>query len=146
MTSAKLGAVVMAALVLMYVALLGQKGYLFLLEPNLVAKVIGGAILVIPFVGAWAIYRELRFGLAIEKLGKLLENEGNWPRFRFGVLPSGRANKAEAIQEFQEYKDAALADEDNWRKWFALGLIYDACGDRKRARSAMRQAIERSQR
>jgi len=146
MTSAKLGAVVMAALVLMYVALLGQKGYLFLLEANPVAKVIGGSILVIPVVGAWAIYRELRFGLAIEKLGKLLENEGNWPRFRFGVLPSGRANKAEAIQEFQEYKDAALADEDNWRKWFALGLIYDACGDRKRARSAMRQAIERSQR
>ena len=146
MTSAKLGAVVMAALVLMYVALLGQKGYLFLLEANPVAKVIGGSILVIPFVGAWAIYRELRFGLAIEKLGKLLENEGNWPRFRFGVLPSGRANKAEALQEFQEYKDAALADEHNWRKWFALGLIYDACGDRKRARSAMRQAIERSQR
>jgi tetratricopeptide (TPR) repeat protein len=146
MTSAKLGAVVMAALVLMYVALLGQKGYLFLLESNPVAKVIGGSILVIPVVGAWAIYRELRFGLAIEKLGKLLENEGNWPRFRFGVLPSGRANKAEALQEFQEYKDAALADEDNWRKWFALGLIYDACGDRKRARSAMRQAIERSQR
>ncbi|NDC19720.1 MAG: hypothetical protein EBZ87_05570, partial [Microbacteriaceae bacterium] len=82
--------------------------------------------------------------MAIEKLGKLLENEGNWPRFRFGVLPSGRANKAEALQEFQEYKDAALADENNWRKWFALGLIYDACGDRKRARSAMRQAIERS--
>lgn len=146
MTSAKLGAVVMAALVLMYVALLGQKGYLFLLEANPVAKVIGGSILVIPVVGAWAIYRELRFGLAIEKLGKLLENEGNWPRFRFGVLPSGRANKAEALQEFQEYKDAALADEDNWRKWFALGLIYDACGDRKRARSAMRKAIERSQR
>ena len=146
MTSAKLGAVVMAALVLMYVALLGQKGYLFLLEANPVAKVIGGSILVIPVVGAWAIYRELRFGLAIEKLGKLLENEGNWPRFRFGVLPSGRANKAEALQEFQEYKDAALADENNWRKWFALGLIYDACGDRKRARSAMRQAIERSQR
>ena len=146
MTSAKLGAVVMAALVLMYVALLGQRGYLFLIEANPVAKVIGGSILVIPFVGAWAIYRELRFGLAIEKLGKLLENEGNWPRFRFGVLPSGRANKAEALQEFQEYKDAALADEDNWRKWFALGLIYDACGDRKRARSAMRQAIERSQR
>jgi len=146
MTSAKLGAVVMAALVLMYVALLGQKGYLFLLEPNPVAKAIGGSILIIPIVGAWAIYRELRFGLAIEKLGKLLENEGNWPRFRFGVLPSGRANKAEALQEFQEYKDAALADEENWRKWFALGLIYDACGDRKRARSAMRQAIESSQR
>jgi tetratricopeptide (TPR) repeat protein len=145
MTSAKLGAVVMSALVVMYLALLGQKGYLFLVEPNPVAKVMGIAILGFPLIGAWTIYRELRFGLAVEKLGAQLEAEGAWPRFKFKVLPSGRANKAEALQEFQEYKDAALADENNWRNWFALGLIYDACGDRKRARSAMRKAIERSQ-
>jgi hypothetical protein len=44
MTSAKLGAVVMSALVVMYLALLGQKGYLFLVEPNPVAKVMGIAI------------------------------------------------------------------------------------------------------
>lgn len=145
MAPAKLGAVVMSALVVMYLALLGQKGYLFLMEPNAVAKVMGFCILVLPLIGAWTIYRELRFGLAIEKLGIRLEAEGAWPRFRFSVMPSGRANKAEALQEFQEYKDAALEDETNWRKWFALGLIYDACGDRKRARSAMRQAIARSQ-
>jgi len=145
MTSAKLGAVVMSALVVMYLALLGQKGYLFLVEPNPVAKVMGIAILGLPLIGAWTIYRELRFGMAVEKLGAQLEAEDAWPRFKFKVLPSGRANKAEALQEFQEYKDAALADENNWRNWFALGLIYDACGDRKRARSAMRKAIERSQ-
>ncbi len=145
MTSAKLGAVVMSALVVMYLALLGQKGYLFLMEPNIVAKIMGVAILVLPLVGVWTIYRELRFGLAIERLGVRLEAEGAWPRFRFSVLPSGRANKTQALQEFQEYKDAALADETNWRTWFALGLIYDACGDRKRARAAMRQAIARSQ-
>jgi tetratricopeptide (TPR) repeat protein len=145
MAPAKLGAVAMSALVVMYLALLGQKGYLFLLEPNIVAKVMGFCILVLPLIGAWTIYRELRFGMAIEKLGAKLEAEGAWPRFRFSVMPSGRANKAEALQEFQEYKEAALEDETNWRKWFALGLIYDACGDRKRARSAMRQAIARSQ-
>lgn len=135
----------MAALVVMYLALLGQRGILFVLEPNPVAKVMGIAILLLPLVGAWSIYRELRFGLAIERLGKRLEEEGQWPRFRFSIMPSGRANKAEALQEFQEFKDAALADESNWRRWFALGLIYDACGDRKRARAAMRQAILRAQ-
>lgn len=135
----------MAALVVMYLALLGQRGILFVLEPNPVAKVMGIAILLLPLVGAWSIYRELRFGLAIERLGKRLEGEGQWPRFRFSIMPSGRANKAEALQEFQEFKDAALADESNWRRWFALGLIYDACGDRKRARAAMRQAILRAQ-
>ena len=61
-------------------------------------------------------------------------------------MPSGRAVKAEALQEFGDYKQAAESDPDNWRKWFALGLIYDACGDRKRARLAMRKAIVLSKR
>lgn len=146
MTSAKLGAVIMSALVLMYLALLGQQGYLFLIQPSPVAKVMGFCILILPLFGAWGIYRELRFGLAIEKLGKALEDEDAWPRFEFSVLPSGRANKAEAMLEFEKYQVAATNDPENWKSWFALGLIYDACGDRKRARGAMRKAIERSKR
>lgn len=146
MTSAKLGAVVMSALVVMYFALLGQQGYLFITQPSPVSKVMGFFILILPLFGAWGIYRELRFGLAIEKLGKTLEAEGAWPRFEFSVMPSGRANKAEAMLEFDKYRDEASNNPDNWRSWFALGLIYDACGDRKRARGAMRKAIERSKR
>lgn len=146
MSSAKLGAVVMSALVFMYLALLGQQGYLFLIQDNLVSKAMGIAILILPFFGLWGIIAELRFGLAIEKIGKQLEAEGAWPRFRFGVLPSGRANKAEAMQEFGEYKEKAEADPENWRSWFSLGLIYDACGNRKLARAAMRKAIALNQR
>lgn len=146
MTSAKLGAVIMSALVVMYLALLGQQGYLFLIQPSPVAKVMGFCILILPLFGAWGIYRELRFGLAIEKLGRALEDEGAWPRFEFSVMPSGRANKAEAMLEFEKYQVAATNDPENWRSWFSLGLIYDACGDRKRARGAMRKAIATSKR
>ena len=146
MTSAKLGAVIMSALVVMYLALLGQQGYLFLIQPSPVAQVMGFCILILPLFGAWGIYRELKFGLAIEKLGKALEDEGAWPRFEFSVMPSGRANKAEAMLEFEKYQVAATKEPDNWRSWFALGLIYDACGDRKRARGAMRKAIATSKR
>jgi hypothetical protein len=141
MAGAKLGALVMAALVLMYVALMSQQGYLFLIQPNPVSRVMGFVILVLPVFGAWGIYRELRFGISVEKLGRQLEAEGAWPRFKFSVMPSGRANKTEALQEFGDYKEAAESDPENWRNWFALGLIYDACGDRKRARLAMRKAI-----
>ncbi|MFM8927391.1 MAG: hypothetical protein ACKOFA_04230 [Rhodoluna sp.] len=141
MTGAKLGAVVMAALVFMYLVLMGQQGYYFLIQENLVSKAMGFFILILPLFGLWGIIRELRFGLAIEKLGKLLEQEDAWPRFRFGFMPSGRANKAEALQEFPEYAQKAEADPENWRSWFALGLIYDACGNRKLARKAMRKAI-----
>jgi len=146
MTGAKIGAVVMSALVIMYIALLGQQGYLFFIQENPVAKSMGVAILVLPLVGFWGIFRELRFGLAVEKLGKILDTEKGWPIFEFSLKPSGRAVKAEALLEFEKYREEANADPENWRKWFALGLIYDACGDRKRARMAMRKAIDRSQR
>ncbi|NBW72980.1 MAG: hypothetical protein EBR26_01020 [Microbacteriaceae bacterium] len=146
MTGAKLGAVVMAALVLMYLALMGQQGYYFLIQENWVSKAMGFFILILPIFGLWGIFRELRFGLAIEKLGKVLEQEDAWPRFRFGVMPSGRAIKTEALQEFPEYAQKAEADPENWRSWFTLGLIYDACGNRKLARKAMRKAIALNQR
>jgi hypothetical protein len=136
----------MAALVLLYVALLGQQGYLFLIQDNFVSKIMGLSILVLPLFGFWGILRELSFGLKVEKLGKTLEDEKGWPSFEFSIRPSGRAVKSEALLEFEKFRVAAEQDPSNWRKWFALGLIYDACGDRKRARMAMRKAIESSQR
>ncbi len=146
MTGAKLGAVVMSALVVLYLALMGQQGYYFLIQDNLVPKAMGFFILILPVFGFWGILRELRFGLAIEKLGRKLEAEDAWPRFKFGFMPSGRANKNEALQEFPDYKQRAESDPENWRSWFALGLIYDACGNRKLARKAMRKAIALNQR
>lgn len=143
---AKLGALGMSVLVVFYIVLLGQQGYLFLMQDNLVSQIMGASILVLPVFGVWGIFRELKFGLAVEKLGQKLENEKGWPSFEFSLRPSGRAVKAEALLEFDKFREAAEADPENWRKWFALGLIYDACGDRKRARMAMRKAIESSQR
>jgi hypothetical protein len=146
MSKAKLGAIGMAALVVLYVVLLGQQGYLFVMQDDPTGKVMGFFILVLPAFGIWGIFRELKFGLNIEKLGKTLEDEKGWPSFEFSIRPSGRAVKSEALLEFEKFRVAAEADPENWRKWFALGLIYDACGDRKRARMAMRKAIETSQR
>jgi hypothetical protein len=146
MSRAKIGAVFMAALVLVYVVLLGRQGYLFFMQDEPVGKVMGFFILVLPAFGFWGIFRELKFGLNVEKLGRTLEDEKGWPSFEFSIRPSGRAVKSEALLEFEKFRVAAEADPENWRKWFALGLIYDACGDRKRARIAMRKAIESSQR
>ena len=33
------------------------------------------------------------------------------------------------------------ASPDDWRAWYRLGLAYDASGDRRRAREAVRRAI-----
>jgi hypothetical protein len=146
MSRAKLGAIGMAALVSISLFLFARQGYLFLIQDNLVGKGMGIVILILPIFGFWGILRELRFGLKVEELGRKLEDEKGWPSFEFSLRPSGRAVKSEAILEFEKFKVAAEQDPSNWRKWFALGLIYDACGDRKRARMAMRKAIESSQR
>jgi Flp pilus assembly protein TadD len=50
--------------------------------------------------------------------------------------------RASADKEFQKYSDKVAKDSQNWRNWFALGLVYDAAGDRRRARASMRKAIE----
>lgn len=142
MTGAKLGAVVMTALTVMYVVLLGQRGILLLLEPNTIAKLMGAGILAFPVVALWAIARELVFGLKIERIAKRLEVEGRWPELNLELRPSGRATRDSATVEFERIKQIVQQDETNWYSWFTLGLAYDAAGDRRRARLAMRKAIE----
>jgi len=45
------------------------------------------------------------------------------------------ANKVTAVRTRLE------ADPEVWERWLELSLAYDAAGDRRRARSAMRRAI-----
>ena len=105
------------------------------------ALVTGSFMLFLRVVAAWGIFLELRFGLRIEKLGEVLKQENAWPRFEFELRPSGLPTKDSAEAIFGNYRAMVEADESNWRTWFALGLAYDAAGDRARARKAMRQAI-----
>lgn len=139
---AKLGAVVMAALTLMYILLLGQRGLLMLGEPSILAKLLGFFILVFPLFGIAFIFIELRFGLRVEKLAKQVEAEGRWPLRDLPLRPSGRPEKAAADREFERIRDELDQAPEDWHSWFNLGLAYDACGDRKRARAAMRKSLQ----
>lgn len=144
MTSAKLGAIVMTALLVMYVALLANTGIRLIAADQPVAKAMGVLILAFPLFGAWAIIREFMFALQVENLVKRIEAEGTWPRFNFELRPSGRPIRASADAEFEIYKSKTEADPDDFHNWFSLGLAYDATGDRRRARAAMRKAVQLS--
>jgi hypothetical protein len=132
-TGAKFGAIVMSALTIMYIVLLGEKGMVLIGQPNAIAKVMGVLIILFPLVAFWAIIRELIFGLKIEKLAKGVEESGQWPQFNFELRPSGRPTR--------DIKTLVEANETDWLAWFTLGLAYDAAGDRRRARLAMRKAL-----
>lgn len=145
MTGAKLGAIVTSALVIMYVALLGNTALILIASGSVLPALLGGLLMIFPALAIWAIVAELRFGLKVEKLAKQLEQSGQWPSFDYELRPSGRPTRASADAEFGKFRDAAYADADNWTRWFALGLAYDAASDRRRARACMRKAIKLSE-
>jgi len=142
LTSAKVGAFVMTALVVMYLVLVGERSLALIASEDAIGIAIGWFMIVLPVIAFWGIAMELRFGLKIEKLGNKLHEEKAWPVFHFETRASGRPTKDSAEAVFDIYRSQVESDERNWRSWFALGLAYDAAGDRSRARKAMRMAIK----
>ena len=139
---AKLSATLMGLLTLVYVALLANTGFKLLTMESAIAKSMGVLILVFPVVAVWLTAMEFRFGVQLENLSKRIEVDGQWPELAFEYRPSGRATKESAALVFAECAKKVAADEGNYLNWFALGLAYDAAGDRRRARAAMRRALK----
>ena len=130
-----------ALLLVFYMVIMLQRSVLLLGDPEWTAKLMGAAYLLIPFVAAWALINELRFGARTEAMAKILETEGGLPEDNLPRTPGGRIVRAAADAEFEKYKLEAEAAPGDWRSWFRLSCAYDAAGDRKRARQAMRDAI-----
>lgn len=130
-----------ALLLVFYLVLTFNRAVLLLADPQPIAKAIGAAYLVLPIIGAWALVRELMFGAGLERLGRELEAEGGLPEDTLPRTAGGRIVRDAADAEFPAYQADAEATPDDWRVWYRLGLAYDASGDRKRARAAMRKAI-----
>ncbi|MBK0419349.1 hypothetical protein JD276_09910 [Leucobacter sp. CSA1] len=135
------GVVVITALLLLYLVFVGVRALALLGSGSPLAVAMGVALVILPVLGAWALLRELSFGHRTHQLLDLLESEGLLPDEEVDTLPSGRPDRAQADALFPRYRAAAEADPGSWRAWMRLGIVYDACGDRKRARAAIRQAI-----
>ncbi|MDW4573115.1 tetratricopeptide repeat protein [Microbacterium sp. M3] len=139
--SARIGVAVMAALLALYIVLVGQRAWLLLTSGDAIAVGMGIALVVLPLIAAWALGRELWFGVRAQQLGRRLETEGGLPQDDVAVRPSGRVMREDGDAVFPRYRADAEAHPDDWRAWYRLGLAYDAAGDRRRAREAVRTAI-----
>lgn len=139
--SARVGVAVMAVLLALYIVLVGQRAWLLLTAGDPVAVLMGVALIVLPLLATWAVGRELWFGVRAEQLGRRLTAEGGLPGETVGVRPSGRVIRDDADVVFPAYRAEAEAHPDDWRAWYRLGIAYDASGDRRRAREAVRRAI-----
>lgn len=131
----------MAALLALYLVLVGVRAVQFLGTGQPIGVGIGVALVVLPLLGAWALVRELLFGARATRLVRILAAEGALPTDDLPRRPSGRVDRATAAAVFDRYAEDVRRDEGDWRAWLRLGLVYDASGDRRRARAAVRRAV-----
>ena len=103
--------------------------------------------MILPFIGLWVLVATLRAGLAHQRLGRIMRDEGleldvsALPR-----MPSGRIQRDAADALFATVRAELEADPDNWRRWYRLARAYDYAGDRPRARETMKKAVHMEER
>ena len=135
-------ALLLTAVLAVYFVLLGGKGVLLIGTGDPVAVGLGVGVLILPLIGAWIAWTNLRFGLKTEKMARQLADEGGLPdTSSLPRRPSGRVDRDAADAWFEERRVETEAEPDDWRSWFRLAQAYDLAGDRGRARETMRRAI-----
>lgn len=136
----KLGVAAVVALMVLFAVVAVGSAIGFLQAPQPLAKILGVAVLGVVAVGLWTLWRELRFGLTMERMGRTLAAEGGLPEDDLPRSPAGRVDRAAADAQFGVFRDEAELAPHDWRSWYRLSLGYDASGDRTRARRSMRDA------
>ena len=141
--SPRVAAFVVAAVLLVYLVLLGGRAMLMITSGQPVFIALGLAVFVLPVLGAVLVADQLRFGASTERLARRLHDEGRLPDVsHLPTRPSGRVERDAADAWFDEKQAELEAAPQDWRAWFALAQAYDLAGDRNRGRKAMRHAIE----
>jgi tetratricopeptide (TPR) repeat protein len=104
---------------------------------------LGIGVLLLPIIGVVIVAWELRFGWQTQKLARrladddLLPDDSELPR-----RASGRVERDAADAHFEVIRAEVESAPSDWRNWYRLAHAYDLAGDRKRARSSMRHAID----
>ena len=140
-TSARPGfALAMAAVLALYVVLAGSRAVQFISTGQPLAIAVGVALIVFFLIGAWALAREVVFGVQLDRAVRELAAAGGMPKPLPGT-PSGRADRAAAEGAFPVAKADVEAHPESWESWLRLSMAYDAARDRLPAPMAARPAL-----
>lgn len=135
------GAIIMSVLLVVYLAFAANYAWILIRAAEPLANAMGYALAVFPVLGVWGLVAEMRFAIASQKLMTQLEAENLLPDAEFPRLVSGRPNRDLAMEVFPTFAEDVEKNPESWQAWLRLGLAYDACGDRRRARWAVRRAF-----
>ena len=133
----------MCLAMLAYLVLLGRLAIAMIGSGRAAAVGLGLALLIMPVIGLWVMIATLRAGFAHQKLARLIAEDGmELDTSALPRRPSGRLERGAADALFAAVRTEVEDDPDDWRCWYRLARAYDYAGDRRRAREAMKTAVE----
>jgi len=134
------GAVVLTALLGLYVWLVAARATALIQTGEPVGVVLGVAFWVLPLVVIWLVFREWSLAVDVQRMADELAAADELPVDDLPRSPAGRIDRAAAREAFEPARELAEAEPDDWRSWYHLAFAYDAAGDRRRARESLRKA------
>ncbi|MFG2515422.1 hypothetical protein [Streptomyces sp. NPDC048584] len=138
---AKISYAVTAAVLVVYFVLAGSRGVLLIKAGTPLTVTFGVAVLILPVIGIWFLWKNTAFVRDANRLAALLDAEGGLPVDELERLPSGRVDRDSADAVFARRKAETEDAPDDWRNWFRLAVAYHDARDTPRARKAMQRAI-----
>jgi len=136
---------VLTGALIVYFWLLTSRAVILIGSGEPLAVALGIGVLLLPIIGVVLVVWELRFGWQTQNLARRLAAEDRL--YDDSELPrraSGRIKREAEDAHFEVIRTEVEDAPDDWRGWYRLAQAYDLSGDRKRARAAMRHAIELS--
>ena len=132
---AKRIAFILTAVLAVYLGFAFSRGLDLLHADSSAVQLLGLSVLVLPLLGGWLVFREVRFGFKSSHMGQLVSVD---------LLPS-RETKPRS-PEADAYLESAVARtknaQEDWQNWFCLAIAYDLVGERKLARESMQYSVE----
>ncbi|MEV5871874.1 hypothetical protein AB0L79_35300 [Streptomyces tendae] len=138
---AKITYLVTAAVLVFYFALVGGRGVLLIKTGTLLTVTFGVAVLILPVIGLWFLWKNTQFVRRANALAAELDAEGGLPVDELKRTPSGRVDRESADAVFALRKAETEDAPADWRTWFRLAVAYHDARDTPRARKAMQRAI-----
>ncbi|MGW5973811.1 hypothetical protein [Streptomyces sp. NPDC055186] len=138
---AKISYAVTAAVLVVYFVLVGSRGVLLIQAGTPLTVTLGVAVLVLPVIGVWFLWKNTEFVRDANRLAAELDAEGGLPVDDLKRLPSGRIDRDSADEVFARRRAETEGAPDDWRSWFRLAVAYHDARDTARARKAMQRAI-----
>lgn len=134
------GAVALTALLALYVWAVAARALTLLRTGDPVGIGLGAAVLVLPLIAVWFVVREWRLAVHVQRMADELAATGGLLADDLPRSPGGRIDRAAADAAFESVRAQTEATPDDWGSWYRLAFAYDAAGDRRRARAALRTA------